>query len=197
MLCVQGSSARFTPETKQLPIDAAVIGIVDQVQVGSIPSSSPGRTRDARAEISVLTGNKELTHDSSQRTSHSASRARSPRATRPADRRDGQQRRAAQRRLGCLSTVDDAVAAANDGFKKLRDRSLADRAKAVACVYRLCDEQAAELGRLELEETKIGRLDHKIEKLQIAKLVPGIEFLKCDAPAATTVSRSPTTPRSA
>jgi ethanolamine utilization protein EutN len=35
VLCVQGSSARFTPETKQLPIDAAVIGIVDQVQVGS------------------------------------------------------------------------------------------------------------------------------------------------------------------
>ncbi len=73
------------------------------------------------------------------------------------------------------------MAAANDGFKKLRDPSLADRAKAVACVYRLCDEQAAELGRLELEETKIGRLDHKIEKLQIVKLVPGIEFLKCDA----------------
>ena len=35
VLCVQGSSARFTPQTKQLPIDAAVIGIVDQVHVGS------------------------------------------------------------------------------------------------------------------------------------------------------------------
>ena len=35
VLCVQGSSARFTPETKSLPIDAAIIGIVDQVQVGS------------------------------------------------------------------------------------------------------------------------------------------------------------------
>ncbi len=35
VLCVQGSSARFTPETKPLPVDAAVIGIVDQVQVGS------------------------------------------------------------------------------------------------------------------------------------------------------------------
>lgn len=34
VLCVQGSSARFTPETKNLPVDAAVIGIVDQVQVG-------------------------------------------------------------------------------------------------------------------------------------------------------------------
>ena len=33
VLCVQGSSARFTPETKSLPIDAAIIGIVDQVHV--------------------------------------------------------------------------------------------------------------------------------------------------------------------
>ncbi len=35
VLCVQGSSARFTPETKTLPIDAAIIGIVDQVSLGS------------------------------------------------------------------------------------------------------------------------------------------------------------------
>ena len=41
-------------------------------------------------------------------------------------------------------------------------------------------QQAEELGRLELEETKIGRLDHKIEKLKIVKLVPGVEFLKTD-----------------
>ncbi len=34
VLCVQGSSARFTPETKQLPVDAAIIGIVDRVQLG-------------------------------------------------------------------------------------------------------------------------------------------------------------------
>jgi len=35
VLCVQGSSARFTPQTKELPIDAAIVGIVDQVQIGS------------------------------------------------------------------------------------------------------------------------------------------------------------------
>ncbi len=33
VLCVQGSSARYTPQTKPLPIDAAIIGIVDTVQV--------------------------------------------------------------------------------------------------------------------------------------------------------------------
>lgn len=36
VLCVQGSSARYTPETKTLPVDAAIIGIVDQVQVGAV-----------------------------------------------------------------------------------------------------------------------------------------------------------------
>ena len=33
VLIVQGSSARLTPETEKLPIDAAIIGIVDTVNV--------------------------------------------------------------------------------------------------------------------------------------------------------------------
>jgi ethanolamine utilization protein EutN len=33
VLIVQGSSARLTPETKSLPVDAAIIGIVDTVHV--------------------------------------------------------------------------------------------------------------------------------------------------------------------
>ena len=33
VLVVQGSSARLTPETKTLPVDATIIGIIDAVQV--------------------------------------------------------------------------------------------------------------------------------------------------------------------
>lgn len=33
VLVVQGSSARLTPETKNLPVDAAIIGIVDSVHL--------------------------------------------------------------------------------------------------------------------------------------------------------------------
>ena len=33
VLVVQGSSARLTPETKNLPVDAVIVGIVDTVQV--------------------------------------------------------------------------------------------------------------------------------------------------------------------
>ncbi|MEI8021994.1 MAG: EutN/CcmL family microcompartment protein [Schlesneria sp.] len=35
VLIVQGSSARFTPQTKPLPIDCAIIGLVDSVHLGS------------------------------------------------------------------------------------------------------------------------------------------------------------------
>jgi ethanolamine utilization protein EutN len=35
VLIVQGSSARFTPQTKPLPVDCAIIGIVDTVHLAS------------------------------------------------------------------------------------------------------------------------------------------------------------------
>src|SRR5690606_15755403 len=82
---------------------------------------------------------------------------------------------------GVFETVDDAVAAAQDGFVQLSRLSLADRDRIIRVVKDLCVEQAEELGRLEYEETKIGRLDHKIEKLKIIERVPGVEFLRTDA----------------
>lgn len=35
VLIVQGSSARLTPETKNLPVDAVIIGLIDTVSVDS------------------------------------------------------------------------------------------------------------------------------------------------------------------
>lgn len=35
VLITQGSSARLTPETKNMPIDCVVVGIIDQVHVDS------------------------------------------------------------------------------------------------------------------------------------------------------------------
>ena len=41
----------------------------------------------------------------------------------------------------------------------------------------ICVEQAEELGKMELGETKIGRLDHKIAKLRDAiPRAPGVEI---------------------
>lgn len=82
---------------------------------------------------------------------------------------------------GVFRSVDAAVAAANKAFEQLKAAPMTDRAKAIECVVRICSEQAEELGTLEFQETKIGRLDHKIEKLTGIKNIPGIEFLKTEA----------------
>jgi aldehyde dehydrogenase len=80
--------------------------------------------------------------------------------------------------LGVFATVDNAVNAADAAFQAFRSRPLADRRKAVECIREICIGQAEELGRLELEETKIGRLDHKISKLRDAiPKVPGVEYM--------------------
>src|SRR4051794_26914489 len=82
---------------------------------------------------------------------------------------------------GVYPTADAAVLAAEAAFAKYRKRPLASRRKAVQCIRDICVEQAEELGRLELEETKIGRLDHKIGKLRDAiPRVPGVEYLRSD-----------------
>ena len=79
---------------------------------------------------------------------------------------------------GIFDKVDDAVSAATEAQKKLMRLSLEDRDGIVKLIKSLAEQNAQSWGRIELEETKIGRLDHKIEKLQILKLVPGVEYLK-------------------
>src|SRR5262249_50237053 len=75
-----------------------------------------------------------------------------------------------------------AVGAAAEAQRNFERRSLEERRKAVSCIRRVCIEQAEPLGREEFEETRIGRLEHKIEKLVIAgEKVPGVEFLRTEA----------------
>ena len=78
---------------------------------------------------------------------------------------------------GAFQDANEACAAAHNGFLQLQQKGVAARAKVVEIVKTMAEVNAPEWGRIELEETKIGRLDHKIEKLQIIKLVPGVEWL--------------------
>jgi aldehyde dehydrogenase len=82
---------------------------------------------------------------------------------------------------GVFSSVDDAVNAATEAQKKLVRLSMDDRDAIVKLVKRMAKDNAQAWGKMEFDETKIGRLDHKIEKLQILELVPGVEFLKTQA----------------
>jgi aldehyde dehydrogenase len=81
-------------------------------------------------------------------------------------------------RHGVFQDANEACAAAHAGFLQLKSKGIAARAKVVEIVKSLAEANAEEWGRIELEETKIGRLDHKIEKLKIIKLVPGVEWLQ-------------------
>ena len=84
-------------------------------------------------------------------------------------------------KYGVFQTADEACAAAAEAYVKLKAGGVAARRKVINIVKTMADANAAEWGRIELEETKIGRLDHKIEKLQGIKNVPGVEWLRPDA----------------
>jgi aldehyde dehydrogenase len=83
---------------------------------------------------------------------------------------------------GVFDDVDSAVSAAIAAQREFEKRGLDDRRKAIDCIRRICIDQAEPLGREEFDETKIGRLDHKIDKLKVVgKRTPGVEFLRTDA----------------
>src|SRR5436190_16059080 len=83
--------------------------------------------------------------------------------------------------LGVFEDTNEACAAAQEAFLQLQQKGVAARVKIVEIVKSMAEANAEQWGKIELEETKIGRLDHKIAKLEIIKLVPGVEWLRPDA----------------
>lgn len=82
------------------------------------------------------------------------------------------------KRAGVFPDADTAVAAAQEGFLQLRKKGFEARAKVIDIVKSMCAAKADEWGRIELDETGIGRIDHKIGKLHALGNVPGVEWLK-------------------
>src|SRR5206468_1316280 len=83
-------------------------------------------------------------------------------------------------KFGVFQDANEACAAAQEAFLQLQQKGVEARRKIEEIVKTLAEKNAEAWGRLELEETKIARLDHKIEKLQIIKLVPGVDWLRPD-----------------
>ena len=69
-------------------------------------------------------------------------------------------------KFGVFQDANEACAAAQEAFLQLQQKGVAARRKIEEIVKTLAEKNAEAWGRLELEETKIGRLDHKIENHQ-------------------------------
>lgn len=84
-------------------------------------------------------------------------------------------------RYGLFNDADEAVAASREAYEELSARTRADRKKMLDCIRRICIEQCVELGTMEMEETKIGRLEHKIDKLlNVGYNAQGVEALSSE-----------------
>jgi len=82
---------------------------------------------------------------------------------------------------GVFVTVDEAAKAAFEAQKKVAAMSLEDRGRMIDVIRRICNDRREELGRMEMEETRVGRLDHKIAKLTNMRFVLGVEALQSQA----------------
>ena len=84
-------------------------------------------------------------------------------------------------KYGVFATAEEACGAAQEAFLQLKQGGIAARRKIEEIVKALAEKNAEQWGKIEFEETKIGRLDHKIAKLGLIKLVPGVDWLRPDA----------------
>ncbi len=89
--------------------------------------------------------------------------------------------RASTGKDGVFATVDEAVSAAYEAQKQVAAMDLEKRGRMIEIIRGICNDRCEELGRMELEETKVGRLDHKILKLRNMRYVLGVENMRSDA----------------
>ncbi|MDD3469628.1 MAG: aldehyde dehydrogenase EutE [Thermoguttaceae bacterium] len=82
--------------------------------------------------------------------------------------------------FGVFSDASEAVAAAQDAYIQISKRTVAERAQAIEAIRQVLREGAVELGTMEMTETKIGRLEHKIDKLYGAANTLGVEFMRSE-----------------
>ncbi|MCC6126329.1 MAG: aldehyde dehydrogenase EutE [Pirellulales bacterium] len=86
-----------------------------------------------------------------------------------------------QGRHGQFTCVNEAVAAAREAFERLSRCTLEERTRIIGHIRRIAIDQSVELGTLEMQETKVGRLKHKIEKIKTVGLrAPGVEFMRSE-----------------
>jgi aldehyde dehydrogenase len=83
---------------------------------------------------------------------------------------------------GVFDDMNDAVEAAYEAFLEYKRRSIQCKKKITDAVRQMALDHKEELAKMTVEETKMGRVEHKISKfVNAAKNSPGIEFLRPQA----------------
>ncbi len=83
---------------------------------------------------------------------------------------------------GVFDDMNDAVEAAHQAFLEFKGRSIQCKKKFTDAVRQMTYDHKEELAKETVEETGMGRVDHKIAKLvNAAKNSPGVEFLQPQA----------------
>ena len=79
-----------------------------------------------------------------------------------------------KRFIGVYDDMKDAIDAAEQGYRAIRAMSLDEREKVIAIIRDLCRAEAPTMAALGVDETKMGRVDHKIAKhTLVADKTPG------------------------
>ena len=78
--------------------------------------------------------------------------------------------------IGIFDTMEEAISAAEDGYRAVRAMSVAEREKLITLIREMIREEAPTMAALGVAETKMGRVDHKTAKhLLVADKTPGTE----------------------
>ncbi|MEW6196991.1 MAG: aldehyde dehydrogenase family protein, partial [Bacteroidota bacterium] len=80
---------------------------------------------------------------------------------------------------GVFDDMNDAVEAAHEAFLEFKERSIQCKKKITDAVRQMALDHKEELAKMTVEETKMGRVEHKISKfINAAQNSPGVEFLQ-------------------
>ncbi len=129
-------------------------------------SSAPPPSRQAPAPNAA--------RETSSRAQQAYSAGRSYSSSSPARRTRG----ADPESSGRFASADDAVAAATSSARQLLEGGVDTRDAICNLIKHIAVDHKQKWGEFELDETKVGRLDHKIAKLELLKGVPGVDFLR-------------------
>ncbi|MBZ4644546.1 MAG: Acetaldehyde dehydrogenase (acetylating) [Clostridia bacterium] len=84
--------------------------------------------------------------------------------------------------LGVFESMEDALEAAEKAYNSLREYSIEQREQMISAIRKLTLENAEIMAKMGVEETGMGRVDHKILKHQlVANKTPGTEDLNTTA----------------